>query len=392
MMITSERIRIAFGDDGLRDVCQNDVEFVLCAPRFWTALKLMVAPALWVGESFTTGSWYLSKGNLSEFLRVIRNDAPAAFRRYYEFTAAFKGLRYYLSQYLLNNYYTRKVKHHYEVDPNIYEMILDEEMVYTCAFFEVGSETLEFAQQYKLAAAISRMELSQNHPRILDIGCGWGATARALVKYHPSVEVCGLSLSGNQIEWARRKDSLSLSTEQLSRIEYRIEDYTDHDRNAYYDAVSVIGMIEHVGLGGYYHFFSSIYRFLKPGGTALVQTIVSPTPGEPTNRWIDRHIFTGGYAPATSELVTAIERHPFRVAGIHVYGPRHYRRTIECWIENFTRNAGSIASYLTASGSSPGEVEKFIRTWLFYLSGVRNMFADDETLSHQVVQVCIKKL
>src|SRR2546423_1532302 len=83
--------------------------------------------------------------------------------------------------------------------------------------------------------------------------------------------------------------------DKLARIEYRIEDYLDHSKASYYDGILVIGMMEHVGLGGYRDFFSRLYTFLKTGGTAVVHTIISPTSAEPTNRWIDRHIFTGGY-------------------------------------------------------------------------------------------------
>jgi cyclopropane-fatty-acyl-phospholipid synthase len=154
----------------------------------------------------------------------------------------------------------------------------------------------------------------------------------------------------------------------------------------------VIGMIEHVGLGGYDTFFDRVYKFLKPGGTALVHTIVSPMAADPTNRWIDRHIFTGGYSPSVSELVRAIERYPFRIAGLYLYRPRHYRRTIACWLENFKSNVGDLSHYLEQLGESEARADKFIRTWLFYLSGVRNMFSEDDPRSHQVIQVAIKKI
>jgi cyclopropane-fatty-acyl-phospholipid synthase len=243
LMLKGERIHIAFGDDGKRPTSRVNSEFVLAPPRFWTTVKLMLAPNLWVGESFTAGFWYLKKGNLSEFLRVLTKDARIAFKKYYQFMATLRGVHYYLGQYLLNSYYTRKVRRHYEVDSKIYEMILDDELVYTCAFFANEHESLGEAQRNKLAAAISRMELPSGRARVLDIGCGWGATARALVKYHPSVNVCGLSISESQIEWAKQKDLQSLAARQCSRIEYRLEDYADHDRVDWYDAISVIGMI-----------------------------------------------------------------------------------------------------------------------------------------------------
>jgi cyclopropane-fatty-acyl-phospholipid synthase len=391
LLINGTRIYVAFADD-FNPSREDSAEFVLAPPPFFMTLSILLKPNLWVGESFILGSWYLKKGNLADFLDLIKREAPPAFHKYYQFTATFKGLRYYLGQYILNSYYTRKVKSHYEVDSKIYELILDEEMIYTCAFFNDEQETLESAQQNKLSAAIHRMDLPGSDAKVLEIGCGWGALARALVRSHANAEICGLSISKGQIDWAKQRDLQSLSDTQMARIQYRVEDYADHKFYNYYDAVAVVGMIEHVGLGGYNHFFRSLYDFLKPGGRCLIHTIVSPTPADPTNRWIDKHIFTGGYAPAISELLKAIEQHPFRIAGIYVYAPHQYRRTIECWLSNLTKNIGRITSHLKSTSLTDTDVEKFIRTWTFYLSGVRNMFSEDRPGGHQVIQVCIKKV
>ena len=136
-MIRNPKIHIKFSTDDPCYTNNTKFDFVLAPPRIWTAIKILVAPTLWVGESFTAGEWYLCKGDLSDFLETVLKNAPHTFRRYYEFTAALRGLRHYVGQYLLNRYYTRKVKRHYEVDSKIYEMILDQDMVYTCGFREV---------------------------------------------------------------------------------------------------------------------------------------------------------------------------------------------------------------------------------------------------------------
>jgi cyclopropane-fatty-acyl-phospholipid synthase len=388
LMIASKRIAIARGVD---DGCVSEAEFILAPPRLWTLVRILIAPNLWVGESYAAGSWYLRKGSLTEFLDVIQREAPRAFQRYYEFTAALRGFRYYRGQYLLNVQYTRKVRQHYEVDATIYEMILDREMVYTCGFFETADQDLDVAQQNKLAVAIARLELPEGSAKVLDIGCGWGATARAIVRSHEHAEVCGLSISEGQIEWARERDCSVLSANQLRRIDYRAEDYVNHNVTQSYDAAIVIGMIEHVGLGGYETFFRRLYGFLKFGGTAVIHTIAAPTPGKPANPWIDKKIFTGGHAPSVSELVRAIERQPFQITGLYIYRSANYRRTIECWIHNFISNEPLLTRYMLRQGAAESEVEQFIRTWLFYLSGVRNMFSDGNRRSYQVVQVCIRK-
>jgi cyclopropane-fatty-acyl-phospholipid synthase len=387
LMITSRKVALATD-------CANEgdgPDFILCPPPLWITLKILIAPNLWVGESYVAGYWYLKKGSLADFLEIIRKEAPPRFRRYYELLAAFKGFRHYVGQYLLNAHYTRKVREHYEVDSKIYEMILDPEMVYTCAFFASVSDDLQVAQQNKLSAAIDRLSLPPDCSRVLDIGCGWGATERALVRLHPNVQVCALSISESQIAWAKARDAIILGDDQRRRIEYRVEDYIDHRGTARYDAVIIIGMIEHVGLGGYASFFRTLYEFLKPGGTALIHTIVAPTPGKPTNRWIDKHIFTGGYAPSISELIGAVEAQPLQITGVYIYSPSHYRRTIECWLNNFVSNEADLVSYLKLQGESEDGIDYFLRTWYFYLSGVRNMFSESNPRSYQVVQACIKK-
>ncbi len=391
-MLGSNRIQFEFGDTDPERFEQHDSEFVVAPPTLWVAIKLMLFPTLWVGESYVAGNWYLIKGNLSEFLNAVYGGAKPTFRSYFDFISHLRGFRYYVGQYLLNRYYTRKVKRHYEVDSKIYEMILDDEMLYTCAFFSSETDTLPTAQQRKLTAIMERMSLPNEAAHILDIGCGWGGLARAVTKQYDDKYVCGLSISNGQIAWAKQKDATSLTDQQRSRIEYRLEDYLNHHKTEFYDAISVIGMIEHVGLGGYDSFFQKLNSFLKLGATAVIHTIVSPLPATPTNSWIDRHIFTGGYTPSISELVEAAERNQFRVSGLYVYPPVHYRRTIEAWLSNFLKNGERICAYLKAENYSDDKIERFVRTWIFYLSGVRTMFVEDSAQSHQVVQFAIKKL
>jgi cyclopropane-fatty-acyl-phospholipid synthase len=391
-MFDTQRIQIDFGDPASGQNTPPDAEFVLAPPKLWTTIKVMLAPDLWVGESYVAGKWYLIKGHLPDFLCAIQQGAKFSFKAYYEFISTLRGIRYYLRQFILNKYYTRQVRRHYEVDSKIYEMILDEEMLYTCAFFFEEEETLAAAQQNKVIATIERMGLPSGTARVLDIGSGWGGMARAIVRRHEAAEVCGLSISSGQIEWAKQHDAKCLSEQQVDRIEYRLQDYVNHDRCDYYDAISVVGMIEHVGLGGYDEFFEKIHSFLKSAGTAVVHTIVSPLPATPTNGWIDKHVFTGGYTPSMSELIKAAEKCRFRISGVHVYPPMHYRRTIECWLDNFLRNAGAIQKYLKGVDYAEGDIEKFMRTWMFYLSGVRNMFVGNHGRCHQVIQLSIRRL
>lgn len=386
LMISSKCVHVDFDIDG------HDADFVLAPPRLWPTLKVLLAPNMCIGETFVAGQWYLKKGALRDFLHVIKRDAHGLYGRYFTFVSRLRGARYYVGQHILNRYYTRKAKRHYEVDAKIYEMILDPEMAYTCAFFDAEHRSLAAAQMNKFATLIARMSLPTGSSRVLDIGCGWGALERAMVRAHPSVEVCGLSISNNQIAWAKEHNQSALSCEQRRRIEYRLEDYEAHQRAEYYDAVTAVGMIEHVGLGGYKKFFSAVHKFLKPGGVAVIHTIVCPSPMIPTNSWIDRHIFTGGYSPSVSEVLAVIERQQFRLAGVYIQPPEDYRKTIECWIDNLVMNLDHMREYLASVGISGPEIDRFVRMWLFYLSGVRNIFDASNPRSRQIAHLCIRKL
>lgn len=392
-MLGGSGIHFVFGNasiDGVDDA--QDSDFAVAVPDLWITFKILLRPNLWVGESYVAGKWYLIRGDLADFLEAIYVGANPAFRSYYRLLSGMRGLNFLLRQHLLTYFYTRKVASHYEVDSRVYELILDEDMLYTCAFFNTGYEELAAAQKHKLAVTIERLSLPSGHAAVLDIGCGWGAIERAVVQQHPTARVCGLTISQSQIDWARNRDAACLSGEQAQRIEYRLEDYLNHHNEGHYDAISVVGMIEHVGLSGYPAFFEKIYTLLKPGGNAVIHTIVSPDPAHPTNAWIDRHIFTGGHAPSISELIRCAEIQGFRIAGVHIYPPRHYRRTIECWLLNFRANLRLIEVHLRSRGSSNAEIDRFVRVWTFYLSGVRNMFAEEGKGSHQIVQLCLQRL
>lgn len=391
LILNDKNISVDFGDSA--ELVPNDgVDFVVASPRLLAMLKLALAPDLWVGESYIAGDWYLKKGDLADFLAAIQQKANASYRRYFDLVSGLRGIRYYLGQFLANRYYTRKVRKHYDIDAKIYEAFLDEEMLYTCAFFPNGDELLTTAQQIKLEAVIDRLALPRVNAEVLDIGCGWGGFARAIARRHPTARVCGLSISRSQIDWALARDRASLTLQQRDRIEYRLQDYVDHDRRNHYDAIAVIGMIEHVGLGGYSEFFEKLRDLLKLQGKAVIHTIVSPRSAVPSNAWIDRHIFTGGYAPSISELIAAAEQSSFRISATHIYPPTHYRKTIECWLANFINSIRSTEDYLKQIGYDDEEIDRFTRIWAFYLSGVRNMFAEQDRSSHQIIQLCLQRL
>jgi cyclopropane-fatty-acyl-phospholipid synthase len=387
LMINDNRIAVDYGSGAAAD----QAEFVVACPTLWATIKIVFAPNLNVGETFVTGDWFLRRGRLSDFIALIKTNPPRFYGAYYRFISQFRGFRFFIEQFFLRRYFTRQVRSHYELDSAIYELILDPELVYTCAFFETPEDTLPEAQQRKIATVIGRMKLPEGPSQVLDIGCGWGATERALVRAYPEANVCGLTISRTQVVWASVRDQGSLSDNQRARIEYRLEDFTAHARRNHYDGVCVVGMIEHVGLGGYEEFFRFIHDALKPGGTAVVHTIVSPVSEFPSNRWMDKHVFVGGYAPSVSELTRAVEQVPLGLTGVHLYSPTEYRRTIEYWLEKLRANRQRLIGHVLSRARSREAAEQTYRMWDFYLSGVRNMFDPEEPQTHQIAHICVSK-
>ncbi len=390
LVVSDPRIAINFGHGiVLGDTARADL--VLAAPRFWATLKVILTPGLSIGETYAGGEWYLQKGYLADFLFVMRNQAPKFYDTYYRFVSQFKGIRHYFQQYIFPRYFTRKVREHYDFDSQAYEMILGPSMVYTCGFFSGEHFSLEQAQDEKIRTVISRLRLREDAIQILDLGCGWGALDRAIVQEYPLAKICASSISGNQISWARERTALALPESQASRIEFLVEDYAVHPRFGVYDTVVVLGMLEHVGLGDYTQFFKLIEKLLKPGGTALVHTVVAPLSGQPSNRWINRRIFVGGYIPSLAEIARSVESSALSLTEIYLHSPKHYRKTIETWTQNLIANRTPFVAHLVAKGAAAEEAEKAFRTWHFYLSAVRNLFEPNAPHSDQIVHICLNK-
>ena len=312
-------------------------------------------------------------------------------RIYYYFISRFFGVFIQFKQRIFIEYFTRQVKSHYEVDQSLYSLFLDEEMIYTCAFYQNEDETLEQAQINKIDTIINRISLPST-AKVLDIGCGWGAFARRLVQKQNNVDVVGLSISKNQLNWARTFSQKQLCSQEYSRIDFRLEDYLFHcpQNPDTYNAVVVIGMIEHVGLGHYHRFLNCIYETLQSMGKALIHTIISPTSKKPSNRWIDKHIFPGGYTPSIPELLGAVEKTSFIVENVFLHEGINYWNTIRDWRANFDISWNTLRNERMSQFSTPKIQEQFFRTWYFYLSSVQNMF-DEGLMGFKIAQILLKK-
>ena len=252
----------------------------------------------------------------------------------------------------------RNAAHHYNLDARLFRLFLDREMQYSCALFPTGQETLEQAQQLKLRHIAAKLRLNRPGLEVLEIGCGWGGLALHLAREH-GARVTGLTLSSEQLQVAR----LAAEAAGLAgQVRFELLDYRDWRRPM--DRVVSVAMFEAVGLAHFDAFFQLVARALKPDGVALVHSIGRAHGPGATNPWLAKYIFPGGYSPALSEVLPAVERSGLWVTDIEVLR-LHYAQTLAHWRRRFAGNRDAIASLYD---------ERFCRMFEFYLSGCELAF------------------
>lgn len=239
---------------------------------------------------------------------------------------------------------------HYERDADFWGLWLDEQLVYSCAYYPTPEASLEEAQLAKLELVCRKLALEPGE-RVADIGCGWGALALHMAE-HYGVRVDAYGLTSSQLETARGKaEARGLA----DRVRFIQADF--RDVGGPYDAVACLGMIEHVGRDQYQSLAVSLDRCLAPGGRALLQFIGHVRP-MPVNPWIVANIFPGGYLPALSEILPALESREFALVDVENLR-RHYVKTLGEWLARFEKAESQVAARYG---------ERFVRTWRLYLA------------------------
>ena len=260
------------------------------------------------------------------------------------------------------------VAHHYDLSGRLYDLFLDANRQYSCAYFKHEQDTLEEAQAEKMRHIAAKLQFDRPGLSVLDIGCGWGGLALDLARQHRA-NVLGITLSTEQLavaqERARQIGLASQSCFQL--LDYRAV-------TGRFDRIVSVGMFEHVGARYYPDFFKKARKLLSDDGVMLLHTIGrSDGPGT-TNAWIRKYIFPGGYAPALSEILPVIERAGLLVTDIEVLR-LHYARTLAEWQKRFQKNRAEIAALYD---------ERFCRMWEFYLAGAEMAFRHEGQVVYQI--------
>jgi cyclopropane-fatty-acyl-phospholipid synthase len=341
------------------------------AVRFTTSAtqwKILLDPELQVGEAYMNGTLVVERGSIADFLALaLSQDKSGKPPRWAQLPWFVRYLGRRLAQFNPRARSRKNVAHHYDLDKQLYSLFLDADRQYSCAYFEHPQQSLDDAQLAKKRHIASKL-LIRPGARVLDIGSGWGGMGLYLAELC-GARVTGVTLSDEQFALSRsRAEEKGLS----DRVQFRLQDYRDLAEQ--FDRIVSVGMFEHVGVGYYDVFFRKCAEMLADDGVMLLHSIGrSEGPGI-TNPWIAKYIFPGGYIPALSEVLPAVERAGLLVTDIEILR-LHYAETLKSWRERFLAHRDDLEKIYDT---------RFMRMWEFYLAASEMTFREQNMMVMQL--------
>jgi cyclopropane-fatty-acyl-phospholipid synthase len=334
--------------------------------------ELLMDPALALGELYMDGRLIVTRGTLYDVLEMgARNlselEALPWVKALDKARVAFRALHQRNDRRRART----NIARHYDLDVRLYDLFLDSDRQYSCAYFEHPGQSLDDAQRAKKRHIAAKL-LPKEGMSALDIGCGFGGMALYLAGVG-GAQVTGVTLSEEQFAAASERARQSGFAD---RLDFRLQDYRDVQGT--FDRIVSVGMFEHVGARGYDEFFQTVRTQLKDDGVMLLHSIGRNSVPGATNPWIRRYIFPGGYIPSLSEVLPAIERSKLYVTDIEILR-LHYADTLRAWRERFMARREEAAQLYD---------ERFCRMWEFYLAGSETSFRVD---GHMVFQIQLAK-
>ena len=316
------------------------------------AMRLLLNPDMALGEAYADGTIVIENGDIHDLLELcLANLGWYDGHWIRSARSAVRRLVRRISQHNPVSVARRNVAHHYDLSSDLYDLFLDEDRHYSCAYFLNPDDTLEQAQQQKMRHLAAKLLLRPGH-RVLDIGSGWGALALDLARV-ADVDVTGVTLSTEQQVFAERRAG---EAGMQDDVRFLLKDYRHVKQK--FDRIVSVGMFEHVGLPHYKEYFTQVRDLLEDDGVAVIHTIGRADNGGAANPWIEKYIFPGGYIPALSEIAPAIEQAGLYITDIEILR-LHYAETLKEWRRRFNSNRGRVADIYD---------ERFCRMWEFYLS------------------------
>jgi len=335
------------------------------------ALAIARNPALGAGECFMTGRLTVEQGDIRDLVNLLTmNDEWEKGQNNLDpgwLTRVAGAVKHRVDRINMERRSKKNVAHHYDLSGRLYDLFLDRDKQYSCAYFTDPANGLEQAQLDKLAHIAAKLALKPGM-RVLDIGCGWGGMALYLNR-HFGVEVTGITLSEEQLKVARER---AQAAGVADKVRFELIDY--RRVTGTFDRIVSVGMFEHVGPPQYRTFFKKCRDLLAEDGVMLLHTI--GRMGEPgvTDDWTVKYIFPGGYNPALSEIVRAYEGLRLFPTDVEVLRV-HYSWTLDHWYDRTVAAKDAIVALYD---------EDFYRMWTFYLAGASAAFRYGGLCNYQV--------
>ncbi len=339
------------------------------AVRFTTSSAqraVLFDPELKIGETYMDGTLIVERGSIADVLAILlRQERFASDWAWLPRLVRYLFRR--LQQFNPRSRARHNVAHHYDLDGRLYSLFLDGDQQYSCGYFESPNQSLDDAQLAKKRHLAAKLRLRPG-ATVLDIGCGWGGLALYLAEI-ADARVTGITLSQEQY---RRAQNRALERGLARDTMFRLMDYRDVDGR--FDRIVSVGMFEHVGVGFYDTFFGKCANLLADDGVMLLHSIGRSSRPGITNPWIAKYIFPGGYIPALSEVLPAIERAQLIVTDVEVL-QLHYAETLKKWRERFLAHREEVVKLYD---------QRFVRMWEFYLACSEMAFREGDMAVFQI--------
>src|SRR6267154_2447588 len=331
-----------------------------------TERRILINPELALGEAYMDGTFIVEDGAIVDALAILL-DQPEILPRWAKLQWWLRYLARHARQFNIPARARDNAARHYDLDGRLYSLFLDADKQYSCGYFETPDTTLDDAQLAKKRHLAAKL-LIRPGDRLLDIGSGWGGLSLYLAEL-AGANVTGVTLSTEQLQVSNAR----AAEKNLARsAKFLLEDY--RDVTGPFDRIVSVGMFEHVGVDFYETYFRRCAELLTDDGVMLLHSIGRSLGPDVTNPWITKYIFPGGYIPALSEVVPAIERAGLVVCDIEILR-LHYAETLKAWRERFTaRREEAVQLY----------DERFARMWEFYLAAAEMSFRSQGLMNFQI--------